>query len=93
MDSKAITQLENLSILKCLPREILMSCPDWTKNAECDSVMTFAKGCSIYSGNMDGGGKGKKGKKAKKNDENTENGEKEEKNEENEGVKDENYDE
>lgn len=39
---------ENIPTIKCLSREIIMNCPDWSKTADCDSLMTFAKSCPLY---------------------------------------------
>jgi hypothetical protein len=39
---------ENIAIVKCINREFVMKCPDWSKTTECDGLMSFAKKCSAY---------------------------------------------
>lgn len=59
---------ENIATVKCIGREIIMNCPDWSKNADCDSLMAFGKSCPLYPHYWQGkcdkkDGKGEKKKK------------------------------
>jgi hypothetical protein len=47
-DAASCPNPESIAVLKCMKREIVMKCPDWSKTPECDSLMAFAKKCSAY---------------------------------------------
>jgi hypothetical protein len=63
-DKKPCTNPENISITKCIRRELILNCPDWSKTADCDNLMAFAKSCPKYPV----GGCGKKNGGDKKDD-------------------------
>lgn len=39
---------ENGVVVKCIRKELILNCPDWTKSADCDNLMAFAKSCPKY---------------------------------------------
>lgn len=64
-EKKDCANPENISITKCIRRELILNCPDWTKTADCDNLMAFAKSCPKYPPSGECGKKGeeKKGNK------------------------------
>lgn len=39
---------ENYAIVKCLRRNLVLSCPTWETTEDCGKLLTFAKSCPKY---------------------------------------------
>lgn len=39
---------ENVVLVKCLRRNLVLSCPYWKETDECKQLMTFAKSCPAF---------------------------------------------
>lgn len=47
-EPETCTNPENYAIVKCLRRNLVLSCPTWETTEECGKLLTFAKTCPKY---------------------------------------------
>lgn len=47
-ESDNCTNPENYAIVKCVRRNLILSCPSWETTEECGKLLTFAKSCPRY---------------------------------------------
>lgn len=38
----------NIAIMRCVRRQLILQCPNWSQSTECSNLMTFAKACPAY---------------------------------------------